>query len=163
MDQQESLHSDSRQNPTRTDSGGSKNPSRLSTKHAKLDSTSTMHAKSESANVKHTKHDSANANTTKPERRKRANRTAVPLDANLAEAMTKQLMAQTYECIVCYDNVKRQQKIWSCVVCYRAFHSKCIHKWSSFATKDRNQSESDSAGWRCTCHHGVVCSCQSCG
>eukprot|EP00041_Stephanoeca_diplocostata_P034211 m.1151206 g.1151206 ORF g.1151206 m.1151206 type:complete len:655 (+) comp24480_c1_seq9:236-2200(+) len=131
----DSKRAKSRKKTSRTENGGSGSNAPMAEPQRETAPTPQVTANSEAPTA------------TKPTRRKRVSRPSLSVDANLAEIMTKQLIAQTYECMVCYEAVKRQQKIWSCSVCYRAFHTKCIHKWSSFASKD--SSESDNAGWRC--------------
>jgi transcriptional repressor NF-X1 len=36
-----------------------------------------------------------------------------------------------YECAVCYESVKRRQKVWSCRTCWTVFHLHCIKQWST--------------------------------
>eukprot|EP00038_Savillea_parva_P008310 m.176107 g.176107 ORF g.176107 m.176107 type:complete len:1315 (+) comp14114_c0_seq1:349-4293(+) len=60
----------------------------------------------------------------------------------LAATLPRQLAAEAYECMVCYEKVRRRQQVWDCRTCFRVFHLKCIGKWASFSN-DRDD------GWRC--------------
>ncbi|KAI9204843.1 uncharacterized protein BJ171DRAFT_442072 [Polychytrium aggregatum] len=69
-----------------------------------------------------------------------------------------------YECMICYENVRPRDAVWSCSTCSHVFHLKCIGKWSrSSASNEAAQqpapSSSSSAsnpGWRCPGCQSVV-------
>ncbi|EFC40408.1 predicted protein [Naegleria gruberi] len=65
---------------------------------------------------------------------------ALPLQDKIMYQLTK----QTYDCMVCSDNILRQHHTWSCTDCYRVFHLQCIKRWVSekVETEDRNH-------WKC--------------
>ena len=52
----------------------------------------------------------------------------------MAESLSRELLDQTYECMICCEAVKRQQHVWSCGTCFHVFHIKCIQKWAGSAT-----------------------------
>lgn len=51
-----------------------------------------------------------------------------------SDELAQQLLAETYECMVCCDSVREKDQIWSCQGCYHIFHLRCIKKWASAPT-----------------------------
>jgi transcriptional repressor NF-X1 len=45
-------------------------------------------------------------------------RSADDLSHNAAD----DLMAEAYECMICCENIRRPDAVWSCRTCYRVFH-----------------------------------------
>ncbi|CAG2244920.1 NFXL1 [Mytilus edulis] len=45
------------------------------------------------------------------------------------EDMMYSFRSGTSACLVCIENIKREEAIWSCKVCYAMFHIPCIQKW----------------------------------
>ncbi len=43
------------------------------------------------------------------------------------------LLAGSYECMVCYEKVGREVAVWSCRVCFAVFHLHCIKQWAKRA------------------------------
>lgn len=43
--------------------------------------------------------------------------------------ITKELIDQSYECIVCSEEIKFNSEIWSCKTCFTITHIKCIKDW----------------------------------
>jgi len=68
---------------------------------------------------------------------------SIPL-SELTVRMIEALSTNVYECMICYDKVKRHNAIWSCRQCYAIFHLSCARKWS----QANAASEGDSL-WRC--------------
>uniref|UniRef100_A0A336MQQ5 CSON004337 protein n=1 Tax=Culicoides sonorensis TaxID=179676 RepID=A0A336MQQ5_CULSO len=56
------------------------------------------------------------------------------------EKLTKEIENSLLECMICCENIKSAQSVFSCQSCFHIFHLNCITKWanSSFAE-----------GWRC--------------
>lgn len=48
-----------------------------------------------------------------------------------SDELAQQLMAGTYECMVCCDRVRSRDQVWACGNCYHVFHLKCISKWAT--------------------------------
>ena len=53
-----------------------------------------------------------------------------------------------YECMICYDGVRRTQPVWNCKTCYSVFHLPCIRKWAS-SSKDvsHNRAQAKNTAW----------------
>ncbi|KAF9353648.1 Transcriptional repressor NF-X1 [Mortierella sp. AD094] len=51
-------------------------------------------------------------------------------DRDLMEALTVGLTKSTYDCMVCWDVIRPAHKIWSCQVCWAAFHLDCLSTWA---------------------------------
>ncbi|KAF9995499.1 FKBP12-associated protein [Entomortierella chlamydospora] len=71
----------------------------------------------------------------KKNRASRASHTAkfvhkVEEDRDLMEALTVGLTKSTYDCMVCWDVIRPAHKIWSCQVCWAAFHLDCLSTWA---------------------------------
>ncbi|CAG0891465.1 unnamed protein product [Darwinula stevensoni] len=64
------------------------------------------------------------------------------------ENLVQQLTNGTYECMVCCDQVRQKDPVWSCTKCYHVFHLLCAKKWAK-------SSHSGDQGWRCP-------ACQEC-
>lgn len=45
------------------------------------------------------------------------------------EDMMYSFRSGTAACLVCIENIKKEEAIWSCKVCYAMFHIPCIQKW----------------------------------
>ena len=90
------------------------------------------------------------------------------IDDEMAEAMSRELMDQSYECMICCEavlcchprigvaqraQVKRQQHVWSCATCFHVFHIRCIQQWagSSVAT-----SADEGTSVSTVVYHGVL-------
>jgi hypothetical protein len=43
--------------------------------------------------------------------------------------MTSQLLANSYECLICTDQVQRNQAVWTCRQCHVILHRSCVKKW----------------------------------
>lgn len=43
--------------------------------------------------------------------------------------ITKELIEQSYECIVCSEELKFDSEIWNCKTCFTLTHIKCIQDW----------------------------------
>jgi hypothetical protein len=56
--------------------------------------------------------------------------------------ISSQLTSESYECMVCFENVKVKHQVWSCKTCYAIFHLKCIGKWL-------NSDSASNESWRC--------------
>ena len=59
-----------------------------------------------------------------------------------------------YECAVCYQELKRRSRVWSCRTCWTVFHLGCIKEWSSKegSAAARTQAEDGEPAprqWRC--------------
>ncbi|XP_063709907.1 protein shuttle craft [Culicoides brevitarsis] len=56
------------------------------------------------------------------------------------EKLTKEMENSVLECMICCENIKSTQSVFSCNACFHIFHLNCVKKWanSSFAE-----------GWRC--------------
>jgi transcriptional repressor NF-X1 len=58
-----------------------------------------------------------------------------------AVEMIQALTDEAYECMVCYDFVRRRDPVWACEHCFAVFHSKCVVQWSAVVV-DRTSSVS---------------------
>lgn len=61
---------------------------------------------------------------------------------SLATDVYKEINANEYKCIVCYNSIGRRSPIWSCNSCYRAFDVTCIRKWRAKELESKSE-------WRC--------------
>lgn len=59
------------------------------------------------------------------------------------EIMDDLLRKDKYECIVCCESIKIQQKTWNCHECYNTFHLKCIQMWARSSNVNENRSSSN--------------------
>jgi hypothetical protein len=48
----------------------------------------------------------------------------------LTERLIKQLEAQSLECAICIDRIRRQAQTWSCEKCFTILHLSCAQKWA---------------------------------
>ncbi|ELT89371.1 hypothetical protein CAPTEDRAFT_154981 [Capitella teleta] len=62
--------------------------------------------------------------------------------------LIEDLSSNSYECMVCCENVWRESAIWSCGVCFHVFHLRCIKKWARSANASDSKAD-NSGGWRC--------------
>lgn len=62
------------------------------------------------------------------------------------ESLTDDISHEKYECMICYDVVRKRERIWSCDQCYAIFHLGCIGRW---AEKSLDSKENMSNAWRC--------------
>lgn len=76
----------------------------------------------------------------------------------MSEVLEAELLAQTYDCIICFSAVLRKDRVWSCLKCYRVYHLHCVRKWAAAAAGVGTAIESHEA-WRCpgcqNVHDGV--------
>lgn len=101
---------------------------------------------------------------TKPKKKAKENKGAVrKIDESQRDTLIEQLSSNKYECMVCFDVIRREAAIWSCDVCYHVFHIGCIKKWA------RTQKDGRTAhlfnflsylyfideGWRCPSCQGI--------
>lgn len=56
------------------------------------------------------------------------------------EKLTKEIENSVLECMICCENIKSVQSVFSCNACYHIFHLSCITKWAT---------SSFTEGWRC--------------
>lgn len=62
------------------------------------------------------------------------------------EKLEREIDGGRLECLVCYDNIKPYNTVWSCPNCYHIMHLNCVIKWA--------ESSKSGEGWRC-------CACQN--
>ncbi|XP_078712245.1 transcriptional repressor NF-X1 isoform X1 [Lampetra fluviatilis] len=67
--------------------------------------------------------------------------------------LIEQLMASTYECMVCCERIRGHSAVWSCQNCYHLFHLPCVNKWARSPTA---KVEDGSDGWRCPACQNVT-------
>ena len=53
-----------------------------------------------------------------------------PIDSQQARSLIKDLIGGSYECMVCCENIKFNNAVWSCSSCFHIFHLGCIRKWA---------------------------------
>ncbi|XP_002969132.2 NF-X1-type zinc finger protein NFXL1 [Selaginella moellendorffii] len=72
--------------------------------------------------------------------------TVIPAGAlpQLAQGLLEKLQKGEMECMICYDMIGRNARVWSCSGCYSIFHLTCIRKWARAPT-----SVDQSGNWRC--------------
>lgn len=56
------------------------------------------------------------------------------------EKLTKEIENSVLECMICCENIKSAQSVYSCHSCFHIFHLSCITKWAT---------SSFTEGWRC--------------
>lgn len=56
-----------------------------------------------------------------------------------SEISENQLRSNTFECMICCDNIHRFNPIWFCSNCYNIFHLKCAIEWCNKSIKSRNE------------------------
>ncbi|KAJ1675681.1 FKBP12-associated protein [Spiromyces aspiralis] len=88
----------------------------------------------------------------------RSERPATPPSpgADLMTRQTHQLKHNTYECMVCCENIYQRQSTWSCENCWAIFHLRCIRTWARSSTTKPDQpsapnsnNHGEEAQWRC--------------
>lgn len=42
-------------------------------------------------------------------------------------------------CLICSENIKSAESIWTCTCCYKFMHLKCIKKWIDISDKEKNK------------------------
>ena len=47
-----------------------------------------------------------------------------------SQEIAEKILNETYECLVCLNNIKKEESIWTCKKCYSIFHFNCILNWS---------------------------------
>ena len=75
-------------------------------------------------------------------------------DENQREMLDEQLRKGEYECMVCCEEVRIRDAIWSCYHCFNIFHLKCIKTWanseSALSTEPNSSSSNQrNQAWRC--------------
>ncbi|CAG8492678.1 42168_t:CDS:2 [Gigaspora margarita] len=61
---------------------------------------------------------------------------------DLSTSITYGLTTSTYECMICCDVIRPNNKTWSCGVCWAVFHLQCTQKWAQ-------KSFNEAGSWRC--------------
>ena len=61
--------------------------------------------------------------------------------SELSARLVRELVSNSYECMVCMDLIKPHTALSSCSRCHAMFHIFCIKKWAS--------SDTSGPGWRC--------------
>lgn len=64
-----------------------------------------------------------------------ATRSSSDIQSEIAE---QQLKSNSFECMICCDNINRFKPIWCCGNCYNIFHLKCAIEWCNKSIKSRN-------------------------
>ncbi|GAB6020489.1 hypothetical protein CHUAL_003175 [Chamberlinius hualienensis] len=59
------------------------------------------------------------------------------------ECLSEGLRRGSCDCIICFDRIRQNDRIWSCSNCYQIFHLNCIKKWVN------SSAEKQEVGWRC--------------
>ena len=74
-----------------------------------------------------------------------------PVDESLRASLTIRLTNQTYECMICYENVRKRDATWSCDQCWAVFHSSCIQQWAEKSTSHEtlHGKQVPELKWRC--------------
>jgi transcriptional repressor NF-X1 len=62
--------------------------------------------------------------------KKKAPTGASTANDSMATTMAQELSASTYECMVCWDVIRRAHHTWTCDTCWAVFHVNCIEKWA---------------------------------
>eukprot|EP01102_Stenamoeba_stenopodia_P016353 TRINITY_DN5713_c0_g1_i1.p1 TRINITY_DN5713_c0_g1~~TRINITY_DN5713_c0_g1_i1.p1 ORF type:complete len:1139 (-),score=226.25 TRINITY_DN5713_c0_g1_i1:86-3502(-) len=60
----------------------------------------------------------------------------------LSAQITQKLLNNTYECLICFENIGRSAIIFTCSNCYTLYHISCIKKWSASLRHENKP-------WRC--------------
>jgi len=74
-----------------------------------------------------------------------------------AGLLIEQLTKGTYECMICYNVVKRETAVWNCSNCYHIYHLYCIKRWAN-SSKLNDDSGGGNNGWRCPACQNVTTS-----
>lgn len=78
------------------------------------------------------------------EKVKEVNHSQGDLPANLSASITEKLLKNNYECLICYENLGRNAKIWSCDVCFVLLHLTCARKWAMAGPDSKTTATVDS-------------------
>jgi len=70
--------------------------------------------------------------------------------------LIEQLSRGTYECMICYNVVKRETAVWNCSNCYHIYHLYCIKRWANSSKQNASDAGSGVSGWRCPACQNVT-------
>ncbi|KAI5819526.1 putative fkbp12-associated protein [Pyronema omphalodes] len=74
-------------------------------------------------------------------------------EGDLTSQIHRDISTNSYECMVCYNDIGRKAKIWSCKCCWRVYHLHCITKWAKTAMEAPSRAPVGADGplkqWRC--------------
>ncbi|PWA01920.1 hypothetical protein BB558_001944 [Smittium angustum] len=72
-------------------------------------------------------------------------------DSNLemSKSLENQLINETYECVICYERIKKRQEIWSCDNCHVIMHIGCVTSWAEKSIMKENSDTFGNKKWRC--------------
>lgn len=74
----------------------------------------------------------------------------------LCQSIYAGIHERTLQCMICYENLNEESKIWHCLRCWRVYHYGCILDWAIAKTR-RNGQEAlilPNERWKCpTCRH----------
>mmetsp|Transcript_129503 Transcript_129503/g.242242 ORF Transcript_129503/g.242242 Transcript_129503/m.242242 type:complete len:1082 (+) Transcript_129503:118-3363(+) len=77
--------------------------------------------------------------------------TALDVTATVIDRLSDELGRAKYDCMICFDKVRREHPIWSCNNCWAAFHLRCIHKWIKQSNRETQDTVLQCPG--CRYHH----------
>lgn len=60
-------------------------------------------------------------------------------DDSMATTMAQELSSSTYECMVCWDVIRRAHHTWTCDTCWAVFHVNCIDKWAKRSLEGKRE------------------------
>lgn len=60
-------------------------------------------------------------------------------DQDLRTSLASRLAKETYECMICFEPIRKQHSIWPCDNCWALFHGRCISKWIAKSTSNLSQ------------------------
>lgn len=66
------------------------------------------------------------------------------VDDDLATTIMKELLDETYVCLMCTCEIEHESKMWSCTSCYRVYHMDCIESWAK-----KGSSTDVKGNWKC--------------
>lgn len=67
-----------------------------------------------------------------------------PTEIAQCDIAKSQLKDDTFECMICCDNIRTVNPIWSCSKCYNIFHLRCSIEWCNKSIKSRNEAHNAS-------------------
>ncbi|GJQ14359.1 hypothetical protein GpartN1_g6150.t1 [Galdieria partita] len=72
-------------------------------------------------------------------------------EESLRDYLKQCLWKETYECMVCYEDIQRSTATWMCGTCFVVLHLSCVRKWSKSSQKRENNQPYNSKGvsWMC--------------
>ncbi|EME27889.1 transcriptional repressor NF-X1 [Galdieria sulphuraria] len=74
-------------------------------------------------------------------------------EESLRDSLKQSLWRETYECMVCYEDIQRSTSTWMCDTCFVVLHLSCVLKWSKSSQEQKNNqqhhSSSKVAHWLC--------------